>query len=91
MTLYHVIQDAMVAAMLALSVGYLAMRLAPGTIMQLRRGCAFWLLRPGHPRFLHHQARWLMPRNQTGTGCSACSQCGGCSLADPACHSIQRH
>jgi hypothetical protein len=91
MTLYHVIQNAMVGAMLVASGGYLAMRLAPGMVARLRRNFAFWLMRPGHPRFLHHQARWLMPRNQTGTGCSACSQCGGCSLADPACHSIQRH
>ena len=84
MTLYHVIQDAMVGAMLALSVGYLAMRLAPETIMQLRRGCAFWLMRPGHPRFLHHQARWLMPKNQPGQGCASCDHCAGCTQAAPA-------
>lgn len=91
MTLYEAIQDALLAAMLAASGGYLAARLAPGAVMRLRRACAFWLMRPGQPRFLRHQGRWLMPRSQPATGCSACNRCGGCALADPAHHSIQRH
>lgn len=72
---YEVIQDVLVAAMLAASGGYLAWRLAPGAVMRLRRTCAFWLMRPGHPRWLRHQARWIMPRTLSATGCSRCEGC----------------
>lgn len=77
-SLYEVIQDVLVAAMLAASSGYLVWRLAPATVVRLRRTCAFWLMHPDRPRWLRHQARWIMPRTPPSSA-TGCSRCGGCA------------
>lgn len=72
MTLYDVVQWALVGAAVAGSALYALGKLAPG----LRARCGLWLSRPARPRWLRAVGLRLAA---AGGGCaSGCSTCGAC-------------
>lgn len=71
-------QYVLIALVVALSAGYVALRQLPGPVRKLSIACAVPLLREGRAPWLCAVGRWITPPMQSSAGACAtgCNRCG---------------
>jgi len=76
------LQYALIALAVLVSVMVVAKKQFPNATRRLRVACALPLLREGRPRWLRSMGRWIAPPASL-TGAGACGGCDSCDTPSP--------
>lgn len=80
MTLYGIVQDAIIGAVVLASAWYVLRKLLPNWIRGRQLALATRLAHPSRSLVLRRIGGWMAPGTSSGGGCgSGCSSCGSCA------------
>ncbi|WP_049622142.1 DUF6587 family protein [Frateuria defendens] len=84
MTTNLLVQYAVIALLVLISVLYTFRKLAPQLATRWQAGASSALNKPWRAAWLRRLGRWLQPRQATGSCGDGCGTCGSCGPKAPA-------
>lgn len=69
------VQYAIIAIAVLISIGVVAKKQFPAGVRRLRISCAVPLVREGRPPWLRRLGRWMAPEPRAAGGCGGCNNC----------------